>query len=177
MEEVIAQTVRDDDEGEEREAADDGRGALSLEATSVMLEPEPEPELSGEMETKSVTYYNQGPLGLTLGTMDPFDVVWLASDKNGNGILSRGEVAEVLDGLGRPSSKQDVDEVYSEMDADQDGPVDIGEFENWYKLQPGITEEDLLKAPVRIERCEGYSKDRGLVVGLHVLTVQVAICI
>ena len=148
---------------------------LEAEATpdgAVDREPAPEPA----WKAKKVVFGKPGPLGLTLQTNDPLDTVWQKKarsfDKDGDGELNREEVAEVLAGLGRPTEPQDVDIVFREMDTDNDGSVNIQEFEDWYKLQDHGTKPGELKPPVKVQSVQGLAAKRGLTPGLHILSIQ-----
>jgi Ca2+-binding EF-hand superfamily protein len=112
-------------------------------------------------------------LGLRLGSDDPLDQLWLQVDADGDGSLGREEVKKVMALMGRADVEANVDRVMQELDADNSGDIDIGEFEDWYGKQPDRSlVGSTTKCPVRIESCSGYATGRGLRKGMVVLSIQ-----
>ena len=60
-----------------------------------------------------------------------------SADKSGDGILDRGEIAEVATSLGSKLSAKELDKAMAIMDEDGSGEVDFEEFYGWWSKQDG----------------------------------------
>ena len=77
--------------------------------------------------------------------------------------------------MGRLNAESTVTEVMRDLDANSDGDIDIGEFEDWYRRQPDRKIMSFFShAPVRIESVVEFSAAarQGLMKGMRVLAIN-----
>ena len=65
---------------------------------------------------------------LLAGTVDQYQAAFSALDTGGNGTLGPTEVADLMRGLGRPLSYEDLCALMKDFDLDASGQIEFGEF-------------------------------------------------
>ena len=58
-------------------------------------------------------------------------------DKDGSGLIDRGEMANLLQSLGKSLPQEEIDEGFAKLDKDSSGLIDFEEFYAWYKEVAG----------------------------------------
>ena len=70
--------------------------------------------------------------------------LWYQLDRDGSGELDRGEVQQLLLGMGRPAADSDMDAAMAELDKDGNGTVEWEEFLEWWHSQDPRVKKQLV---------------------------------
>lgn len=99
------------------------RSCLHDDITAVVIQFESDPNVMGQVVSK--IQVSNDPAAMARE-------IFAKVDANGDGLLDRSEISALASRLGKTLTPAELDAAMKEMDADNSGEVDIGEFENWW---------------------------------------------
>eukprot|EP01084_Bolivina_argentea_P182326 314776_1 len=79
-------------------------------------------------------------------------------DSNGDGVISREEVHQMLDKMGIEMPKQTEDEFFEQMDDDGSGELEFGEFLDWYTTLIDMADAEAQRKLAQLQKTTTFSK-------------------